>query len=55
MYEKISRIVPRNVIKAFEKELVYSGIDLEVKNFVGFLTGHKIILMSFFEKLFIFV
>jgi len=37
MYERISRIVPRTVIEAFEKELVYSGIRLEVKNFVGFL------------------
>lgn len=37
MYEKISSMIPRNVLKAFKNELVYAGIDLDEKNFVGFV------------------
>jgi pilus assembly protein TadC len=37
MYEKIASLVPRNVFKAFNKELVYAGIDVDAKSFVGFV------------------
>ncbi len=37
MYEKISSMIPRNVLKAFKNELTYAGIDLDEKNFVGFV------------------
>jgi len=37
MYEKISEIIPRNILDAFKNELVYAGIDIEAKNFVGFI------------------
>jgi len=39
MYEKISSLVPKNVLKAFSKELMYSGIEINAKNFVGFLVA----------------
>lgn len=38
IYEKIGKIVPRDVLNAFAKELMYSGIEVESKNFVGFVT-----------------
>lgn len=38
MYEKIGKIVPRRVLNAFTKELMYSGIRIEARSFVGFLT-----------------
>ncbi|MBU2476897.1 type II secretion system F family protein, partial [Candidatus Micrarchaeota archaeon] len=37
MYEKIAAMVPRNVFKAFNEELVYAGIDIDAKSFVGFV------------------
>jgi pilus assembly protein TadC len=36
-YEKVSSIIPRNVFQAFKKELMYAGIEVEAKNFVGFV------------------
>ncbi len=37
MYEKIGKLIPRTVLDTFTKELMYSGIDIETKNFTGFL------------------
>ena len=37
IYEKIGKIVPRDVLNAFAKELMYSGIEVESKSFVGFI------------------
>ncbi len=37
IYEKISSIIPTNIIHAFKRELEYSGIDIDTRKFVGFI------------------
>ncbi|MFH1663708.1 MAG: type II secretion system F family protein [archaeon] len=37
LYERIGRMIPNNLLREFEKELRYSGIDIDSKNFAGFI------------------
>lgn len=39
IYERVSRIVPQTILKAFEKELYYLDINVSDKNFVGFVVA----------------